>query len=207
MADRSILVSRLLERGFRAKDIYSLYRIVRLKLGYGARVRLASLSLGLERGSAVLVEKQSTVRFGHLVYVRKGTDIEAHGSAAIQIGDRVFFSKDCMIVARAEIRIGSDCLFGEQVSIYDHNHRRAEPGIPFNKQGFDCRPVVIGNNVWVGAKAFIAAGVTIGDNVVVGAGAIITKDIPSDTLAFTRGTTELRPLYTRQESTVQQDRP
>ena len=206
MEDCSVLVSRLLERGFHAKDIYSFYRIVRLKLRYGARVRLASLSLGLERGSTVLVEKQSSVHFGHLVYVRKGTDIEAHDSAVIEIGDRVFFSKDCMIVARAVIRIGSNCLFGEQVSIYDHNHRHAERGIAFREQGFDCKAVTIGNNVWVGAKAFIAAGVTIGDNVIVGAGAIITKDVPSNTVAFTRVTTELRPLHGGQESAILLDR-
>lgn len=206
MADRSILIRRLLERGVHAKDIYSLYRIICLKLRYGARVRLASPSLGLERGSTLLIEKHSSVRFGNLVYVRKGTDIEAHDSAAIVIGDRVFFSKDCMIVARAGIRIGSDCLFGEQVSIYDHNHRHTEQGIAFRDQGFDSKAVVIGNNVWVGAKAFIASGVTIGDNVVIGAGAVITKDVPSNTLAFNRVITELRPLQTAQESLTILDR-
>jgi acetyltransferase-like isoleucine patch superfamily enzyme len=206
MAERSLLVRRLLERGLRFKDIYSLYRIVRLKLRYGTRLRLASLSLGLERGSTLLIEKQSSVHFGHLVYVRKGTDIEAHDSAMIQIGDRVFFNKDCMIVARSEIRIGSDCLFGEQVSIYDHNHRYAKQGMAFREQGFDCKTVVIGSNVWVGAKAFISAGVTIGDNVVVGAGAIITKDVPSNTMAFTRATAELRPLHAWQESIIQVDK-
>jgi len=206
VAHRSILIDRLLERGFHAKDIYSFYRIVRLKLRYGARVHLASPSLGMERGSTLLLEKQASVRFGNLVYVRKGTDIEAHDSATIEVGDRVFFSKDCTIVARAGIRIGSDCLFGEQVSIYDHNHRHSEKGIPFREQGFDSRAVVIGNNVWVGAKAFIAAGVMIGDNVVIGAGAIITKNVPSNTVAFTRVTTELRPLHAGQESMIRLDR-
>jgi len=200
------MIGLLLERGFRVKDIYSLYRIIRLKLRYGARVHLASLSLGLEPGSAVLIKDQSSVHFGHSVYLRKGTDIEAHDSATIQIGDRVFFSKDCMIVARAEIRIGSKCMFGEQVSIFDHNHRHDQRGISFRDQGYDCEAVKIGNNVWVGAKVFIAAGVTIGDNVIVGAGAVITKDIPSNTIAFTKVRTEFRPLYAEQGCLTPLDR-
>jgi acetyltransferase-like isoleucine patch superfamily enzyme len=195
MGDSNNLIERLLERGVRAKDLYSLYRILRLKLRYGGRVRLASLSLGLERGSVVLVDKESSVHFGHLVYIRKGTDIEAHGSAVIHIGNSVFLNKNCTIVARTEIRIGSNCLFGEDVSICDHNHRHSERGIPYRKQGFDCKPVIIGNNVWIGAKAFIGSGVAIGDNAIIGAGAIVTKDVPSNTLAFTRVTTEMRSLH------------
>jgi acetyltransferase-like isoleucine patch superfamily enzyme len=194
MSNHQDVIARLRERGVRAKDLSSLCRIMRLKLLYGQRVHLASISLGLERGVTVQVDEESSVSFGHLVYVRKGTDIQAHGSGIIQIGNRVYFGKNCTLVARAQIRIGNECLFGEDVSIYDHNHRHSARGVPFREQGYDCKPVTIGNNVWVGAKVFIRLGVTIGDNVIIGAGAVITKDVPSDTIAFTRVTTEMRHL-------------
>ena len=42
----------------------------------------------------------------------------------------------------------------------------------------DSKPVVIGNDVWIGLNAVIMDGVTIGDGAVVGAGAIVTKDVP-----------------------------
>jgi acetyltransferase-like isoleucine patch superfamily enzyme len=188
---------RLKERGLRVKDLYSLYRILMLKLRCGRRVALASVSLGLERGSTVVVARRAAVRFGHLVNVRKGTDIEAHESATIEIGNRVFFGKDCTIVARARITIGDHCLFGENVSIYDHNHATSQGGVPFRDQGFVCRPITIGNNVWVGAKVFIRSGVSIGDNVIVGAGTVVTRNIPSNALAFSRGDFEIRPLAHR----------
>ena len=35
----------------------------------------------------------------------------------------------------------------------------------------------LGNDVWVGAQAFIADGVTVGDGAIVGAGAVVTKDV------------------------------
>ncbi|SON52923.1 sugar O-acetyltransferase [Vibrio tapetis] len=44
-------------------------------------------------------------------------------------------------------------------------------------------PIVIGDNVWIGAKAVILDGVTIGDRSVIGAGSVVTKDIPSDVVA------------------------
>lgn len=44
-------------------------------------------------------------------------------------------------------------------------------------------PVRIGKNCWFGAGVIVVPGVTIGDNVVIGAGSIVTKDLPSNTLA------------------------
>ena len=45
------------------------------------------------------------------------------------------------------------------------------------------KPIVIGDNVWVGGNVVILGGVTIGDNVVIGAGSVVTKDIPPNSLA------------------------
>jgi acetyltransferase-like isoleucine patch superfamily enzyme len=42
---------------------------------------------------------------------------------------------------------------------------------------------VIGNNVWIGAKATVTKGVTIGDNVVIGANSVVTRDIPPNSVA------------------------
>ena len=39
--------------------------------------------------------------------------------------------------------------------------------------------VVLGNDVWVGAKVIILSGVTIGDGAVIGAGSVVVKDVPS----------------------------
>lgn len=50
----------------------------------------------------------------------------------------------------------------------------------------DCdivKPIVVGNNVFIGFGAIILPGVTIGDNVVIGAQSVVTKDIPANTIA------------------------
>lgn len=50
-----------------------------------------------------------------------------------------------------------------------------------NKDYF--KPITVGNNVFIGVQTIILPGVTIGDNVIIGAGSVVTKDIPSDSVA------------------------
>ena len=45
------------------------------------------------------------------------------------------------------------------------------------------KPITVGNNVWFGGNVCVMPGVTIGDNCVIGAGSVVTKDIPSDSVA------------------------
>ena len=45
------------------------------------------------------------------------------------------------------------------------------------------KPINVGNNVYIGNDVIILPGVTIGDNVIIGAGAVVSRDIPSNSLA------------------------
>ena len=45
------------------------------------------------------------------------------------------------------------------------------------------RPIVVGNDVWIGGGAILLPGVTVGSNVVIGAGSVVTRDIPSGVVA------------------------
>ena len=55
-------------------------------------------------------------------------------------------------------------------------------------------PVIIGNNVWIGANTIILKGVTIGDNVVIGAGSIITKNIDSNKIITMKTDYKIREI-------------
>lgn len=56
-------------------------------------------------------------------------------------------------------------------------------GRSFREQPRRERDVVIGNDVWLGARVVVTAGVTIGDGCIVGAGAVVTKDLPANCIA------------------------
>lgn len=94
----------------------------------------------------------------------------------VRIGNRCGFS-GVSIVCSVGVTIGDDVSCGTNVMIGDRNdHENRWPG-------FEPKPVFIGNNVWIGMNSIIMRGVTIGDNTIIGAGSIVTKDIPSNTIA------------------------
>lgn len=76
------------------------------------------------------------------------------------------------------IKIGDNVTLAPRVQILAHDASM------HNETGYTyIAPVCIGNNVFIGAGSTILPGVTIGDNVVIGAGSIVSKDIPSNSVA------------------------
>ncbi|GAB0173093.1 hypothetical protein NHP164001_11090 [Helicobacter trogontum] len=53
---------------------------------------------------------------------------------------------------------------------------------PYNRATTFCKPIHIGNRVWIGINATICPGVTIGENSIIAAGAVVTKDVPSNVI-------------------------
>lgn len=77
-----------------------------------------------------------------------------------------------------ECHIGSYVMMGTDVIVITRNHAYSRVDIPMMEQGFEKeRPVVIGNNVWIGDRVIILPGVTIGDGSVIAAGAVVTHDV------------------------------
>ncbi len=105
--------------------------------------------------------------FAHVI-VKKGR---------LTVGRGAHFGIGCVVTCREAITIGDDALIAEYVTIRDQDHRYGGPE-PTARNGFETAPVIIGNNVWIGAKATITRGVAIGDNAVIAAGAVVTKNVP-----------------------------
>lgn len=116
----------------------------------------------------------------------------------VDYGNNIYFGNNCEVNLNCtfldsnEIRIGDNALIAPNVQIYTafHPTNAADRfGLPNADGSFSfCKtqsaPVIIGNNVWIGGGAILLPGVTIGDNVVIGAGSVVTKDIPSNSVAL-----------------------
>jgi acetyltransferase-like isoleucine patch superfamily enzyme len=102
------------------------------------------------------------------------------GGTDIRVGRQVFINQNCTFYDLGGIDIGDQVMIGPNVSILTSGHP-VEPSR--RRSGVVAKPVVIENNVWIGAGAIILGGVTIGENSVVAAGAVVTRDVPRDTLA------------------------
>lgn len=85
-----------------------------------------------------------------------------------------FINRNSLIVSMEQIEIGSGVTIGPNVCIYDHDHNLFED----KTRPFLTSPVIIGNNVWIGANSVVLKGVKIGYGAVVAAGAVVTKDVP-----------------------------
>lgn len=99
----------------------------------------------------------------------------------ICIGHHFYANCDCVMLDGGGIIIGNQVMFGPRVSIYTSNH--AIDAQERAAGGCYAKPVVIGNNVWVGGGTTINPDVTIGDNTVIGSGSVVTKDIPPQVIA------------------------
>ena len=99
----------------------------------------------------------------------------------IEVGENFFANYNLTILDEAMVRIGDNCFIGPNVNIYTACHSTT----PSERNAMIqwAEAVTIGNNVWIGGNTTILPGVTIGDNVTIGAGSVVTKDIPSSTVA------------------------
>lgn len=145
-----------------------------LKVKYHLAAAFRILLFKVLFGSRLKIGKRTTFRRFFNIYLGE--------SGTIQIGQRCFFNHGCSINALSDIRIGDDCIFGENVKIYDHNHRFASNTDKVKEQGFSVKPVTIGKECWIGSNVVLLKGASIGNNCVVGAGCIISEEIPDNTL-------------------------
>jgi maltose O-acetyltransferase len=99
----------------------------------------------------------------------------------IHVGDDFLTNYNVTILDIAPVRIGDSCLIGPNTLITTVGH-------PLDRQGRReriglCKPVTIGDDVWIGGNVTILPGVHIGSNVVIAAGAVVTHDIPDNCVA------------------------
>jgi len=137
------------------------------------------------RGKGVYVENNvqlqrhpEKVFFGEWVMLKEGVRIcPTHSEASITIGNWTTVGHHTFIFSKNEIKIGNNCLIAPFCYLVDSDH-----GIDCNtlirEQAMTTKPIIIGNDVWLGTGAVITKGVTIGDGAVVAAHAVVTHDVP-----------------------------
>ncbi len=101
----------------------------------------------------------------------------------VSIGNRCLIGKGSGIVGHFSITIGDDVWTGHHVYITDQNHGYTDITIPIAQQSQPERAVTIGSRSWIGHGSVILPGVTIGEHVVIGANSVVTRDIPSYSVA------------------------
>jgi maltose O-acetyltransferase len=109
----------------------------------------------------------------------------------IELGERVFFNFNCIVLDVCPVKIGDYTLFGPGVQILTPMHP-LDPELR-RKQEYG-KPIEIGSDVWVGAGALILPGVRIGSKAVIGAGSVVTRNIPDEIFAAGNPCRVIRPI-------------
>ena len=122
----------------------------------------------------ILLDAMSGRRQGH---VNIFANVAVDGALGLTVGNSVSFNRDCNISAAGGLTVGEHVSIGHATTILTVEHGFADPVVPIQLQPVEHRPVNIGNNVWIGARAIILAGVSLAEGTIVGAGAVVTKSI------------------------------
>jgi carbonic anhydrase/acetyltransferase-like protein (isoleucine patch superfamily) len=119
--------------------------------------------VSLDRGVVLLCggsRKKNKLVLRHGTYVNRYTIFDAH----------------------EHLEIGPNCMIGPHCYITDADHGKTR-GVPVQSQPMAPRPVVIEDEVWLGAGVIILPGIRIGKGAVIGAGSVVTKDVPANAIA------------------------
>ena len=110
-------------------------------------------------------------------------DVYVEPGATLTIGNNVGMSSTRLWIHESA-RIGNNVKIGGCVLITDTDaHPMDYMARRSSNEGTKSAPVVIEDDVWVGAHCIILKGVTIGARSIIGAGSVVTKSIPADCVA------------------------
>lgn len=166
--------AELMARWHRAKDLANEYNSLRSADAAGKEKVLGELLGGV--GKRLWITPPFYVDYGENIF----------------FGDNVEVNMGCTFLDDNVITIGDNALFAPGVQLlaaYHPTNASERFGEPNADGSFSfCKtitaPITIGDNVWIGGGAIVLPGVTIGDNVVIGAGSVVTRDVPSNKVAF-----------------------
>lgn len=155
-----------------------------------AAARLTGTSIGpgvhlgprSEVGLGPAPARRGTVRIGRACRIEEGVLLHPW-NGTITLGDGTFLGPRVVIYGHGGVDIGKDCLIAGHVCIASSNHQIPPLDVRIRSLPDVHKPVVIGDDVWIGFAAVVLGGVTLGNGCVIGAGAVVDKSLPPGSVA------------------------
>ena len=139
------------------------------------------------------ISSSAIIKIGNDVTINESNYLTVKKNAEFSIGDNTYITR-ATISCLGKIEIGDNCILGEGMKLFDHNHQYSKEPFSVAKTDFNIGFIKMGNNVWTGANVVILKDVTIGDNVIIGAGCVIHKDVPSNSIIVNKQDHRIIPI-------------
>lgn len=119
----------------------------------------------------------------------------------ISIGNNVYLGQGAVISASAGLRIGDGVVIGPEFCVMagDHNFRVVGRRIHEVTENGKNAPVVIEDDVWIGARVTLLKGVTVGEGAIVGAGSLVTRSVSPYSVAAGNPARRISARFTKEE--------
>lgn len=141
----------------------------------GPRVRLRGRPAVTNGGRMIIGDRVQ------LVSTIATLELVSDAGGLLEIGERTLVNFGCSLVATKLVRIGAHSHIGPYTMMLDNDFHRVEPERRLERP--ESKPIVVEENVWIGARVILMSGVTVGKDACVGAGSVVTADVPPRTLA------------------------
>lgn len=142
------------------------------------------------RSTIELLGKQSRMRIGKYVFIRKNVSIRIDHQGELELGDYVFINDNCNINCVNRVTIGAYTKIAPNVCINDHDHNYRQIGGEHLLIG----KVSIGEHVWIGSNVVILRDTVIEDYAVIAAGSVVKGHVPAHTLFANKREKRLIPI-------------
>jgi len=157
------------------KSLFILDKTSNVQLG-GNLVTNANCIKKNGRSAIIRLDKNALLKTEGSFSIYYDCDIIVFENGELELGSG-FFNSNVKIRCKDKIKIGKEVAISHDVTIMDSDAHN------INFEGYQMtKPIIIGNNVWIGSRALILKGVNIGDGAIIAAGAVVTKDVPPYTL-------------------------
>ena len=140
----------------------------------GTRVRLRGRPAVTNHGRMVIGDRVQ------LVSTIATLELVADDGGLLEICERTLVNFGCSLVATQHVRIGARCHIGPYTMMLDNDFHRVEPERRLERP--PSKPIIVEDNVWIGARVIVMAGVTVGEDSCIGAGSVVTSDVPKRSL-------------------------
>ncbi len=131
------------------------------------------------------LNRNPNIRIARSASIKNNASINCSGTGKIEIGEDTFINEMCLIYTyNSIIKIGNGVLIGPGTILHTHHHNFQQTDVPIYKQVGTGKPIIIQDDVWIGANCTILGGVRIGAHSVIGAHSLVNKDIPPNSIAY-----------------------